>query len=36
LTHLPKTKLNFELDAEERSIIAKVESLSREEIWELL
>jgi hypothetical protein len=31
-----KHKLNFDLDPEERAIIAKADTLTREEIWDLL
>ena len=30
---MPRTRLNFDLDAEERAIIAKADVLTREEIW---
>ena len=33
---MPRTRLNFDLDPEERAIIAKADTLSREEIWQLL
>lgn len=32
----PRTKLNFDLDPEERSIVAKADTMSREEVWECL
>lgn len=33
---MPRTKLNFDLDPEERAIIAKAETLTREDVWDLL
>jgi hypothetical protein len=33
---MPKIKLNFKLDAEERQLIAKADTMTREEIWEAL
>ena len=33
---MPRTRLNFDLDPEERAIIAKADTLTREEIWQLL
>jgi hypothetical protein len=36
MINMPHTRLNFELDHEEREIIAKAEVLSREQIWDLL
>ena len=36
LHNMPRTRLNFDLDAEERAIIAKSDVLTREEIWQLL
>jgi len=36
LHNMPRTRLNFDLDAEERAIIAKADVLTREEIWTLL
>jgi len=33
---MPRTRLNFDLDQDERAIIAKSDTLSREEIWILL
>lgn len=33
---LTKTKIDFNLDAEERAIIAKADELTREDVWELL
>lgn len=36
LINMPRTRLNFDLDQEEREIIARADDLSREEIWELL
>lgn len=36
LINMPRTRLNFDLDQEEREIIAKADDLTREEIWELL
>ena len=32
----PRTKLNFDLDQEERAIVAKAYQMSREEVWECL
>ena len=32
----PRTKLNFDLDQEERAIVAKADQMSREEVWECL
>jgi hypothetical protein len=36
LHNMPRTRLNFDLDPEERAIIAKADTLTREEIWQLL
>lgn len=36
LMHIPHTKLNFDLDPEERSIIARADSMTREQVWDLL
>ena len=33
---MPRNKMNFDLDQEEREIIAKADELSREQIWDLL
>jgi hypothetical protein len=34
--HLPRTRMNFDLDQDERHMINKADNLTSEELWEIL
>ena len=36
LVNVPRERITFDLDEEERAMLNKVDSVTREEIWELL
>jgi hypothetical protein len=36
LLNMPRTRINFELDEEERQLLSKKDILTREELWDLL
>jgi len=36
MIHIPKTRLTFELDAEERAMLHNPEPMTKQELWSLL